>query len=756
MERKRKLPARAAARVEHVSKKRNSTPPDVSATSTPSSAITSPQPAEPIAQEQPPPPTSAPLPKSLQPGHPLPTVEKPQPDDLSTKEFQSIQESGVMAESLSRSRQKWINDGVFEKYWTKPTKRKGIVKEDSNNPAKDTMTKIGQVTITIEPHVLEATMYAVKDPKPAPTSTSSFRPIMQYGPPNGAMPPPPKPTTTPAAATASPSPATLASPSKARTPVQAAQPAQSVRPSVQPAAPPKDDSRPATQQYPPASAAPPSAPPSSQQTDLQRPQLPASIDNPSSVVSPRGLDSVLAAPQPAHTPVPGTAHSRPPQPPLSQPTAPSSHPLHVPAVPPTSLGAGTSLPAGAASVSKTTAAAPKPVQPPASGADPIIVTLAERASEDPHLRDLMKRVAVGEAAAHELAHFQRIIDQITFDYKKKGLQQDRSAERLIVNNRTVKYYADEVRAIVDIILASNPKQRSSDLRPPPGIDPLIMLLLKETLDKPNTKSLIDRITDGKPRYTDGVEMKTLLERLQSLIKQDAKVHEAAATANAQTTPQSTPTQAKGEDATKKLPASTLTQSQSTPASQQALRSKGPPPSTKFDITAVVLEFAGGTGDRYLFPKYSILEFSTDGTQVIVSFLIVRRGSKLEYGGDRALDYYQPVTLRLHSHSPKVLEHLARVVAPPDEVQRYMDDVMENMTRAEYVLLAMRLPRAEREDPTDERSDTPKASESSQSSHLPGVLWDSRSASAKPASVKLASAKSFSEDEQYQNFIATVT
>ncbi len=92
MERKRKLPARAAARVEHVSKKRNSTPPDVSTTSTPSSTLTSPQPAEPVAQEPPPPPTSAPLPKSLQPGHPLPTVEKPQPDDLSNKEFQSIQE----------------------------------------------------------------------------------------------------------------------------------------------------------------------------------------------------------------------------------------------------------------------------------------------------------------------------------------------------------------------------------------------------------------------------------------------------------------------------------------------------------------------------------------------------------------------------------------------------------------------------------------------------------------------------------------
>ncbi|KAI1419616.1 hypothetical protein F5Y12DRAFT_230015 [Xylaria sp. FL1777] len=758
MERKRKLPARAAARVEHVSKKRNSTPPDVSATSTPPSALTSPQPAEAVAPEQPPPPppTSTPLPKSLQPGHPLPTVEKPQPDDLSSKEFQSIQESGVMAESLSRSRQKWINDGVFEKYWTKPTKRKGVVKEDSNNPAKDTMTKIGQVTITVEPHVLEATMYAVKDPKPAPTSNSSFRPIMQYGPSNGAMPPPPpKPTSASTTATSS-SPANIASPSKAPTPVQAAPPTQPVRSSLQSVPPPKDDSKPATQQYPPVSAPPPSASPPSQQTDLQRPQPPASIDSPNPIVSPRGLESVLAAPQPAHAPVPGPVHSRPPQPPLPQPVAPSSHPLHAPAASPAPLGAGTSLPVSSASGPKTTPAASKPAQPPASGADPIIVTLAERASEDPHLRDLMKRVAVGEAAAHELALFQRIIDQITLDYRKKS-SMGPSADSLIVGGKTVKYFADEVRAIVDIILASNPAQRSHDLRPPPGIDPIIMLLLKETLDKPNVKGLIDRITEGKTKHTDGVELKTILERLQSLVKQDVKIHEAAATTNSPATTQSTPAQVKGEDAAKKTTSSPApTQPEGTVASQQALRSKGPPPPTKPDITAVVLEFAGGTGDRYLFPKYSILEFSTDGTQVVTSFLIVRRGSKLEYGGDRTLDYYQPVTLRLHSHSPKVLENLARVVAPQDEVQRYMDDVMENMTRAEYILLAMRLPRADREDVTDERSDTPRASEASQPLHLPGVMWDSRPTPAKPVSVKPTSAKSTSEDEQYQNFIATVS
>ncbi|KAI3322637.1 hypothetical protein HD806DRAFT_522979 [Xylariaceae sp. AK1471] len=759
MERKRKLPARAAARVEHASKKRNSsTPPELSTTSAPPP----PEPTEPIFPDPPPPPAAAALPSSLQPGHPLPTVEKPQPDDLSHAEFQSIQESGVMAESLSRSRQKWIHDGIFEKYWTKPSKRKGAVKEESNNPAKDTMTKIGQVTITVEPHVLEATMYAVKDPKPVPATNPAIRPIIQYGPPNGAMPPPPMPTTTSTTA-ASPSPATVLSPSKP--PAQAAAlPSQAVRPSPQPIIPPpKADEKLPAQQLPPTPAAPPSASPSSQQTELQRPQLSATFDN-NPVVSPRGLESVLAAPQPAHAPVPAPAHPRPPQPPLSQPPPSSNHPLHAPGASPNPFSTSTSLPAGSVVGAKTTTPASKPVPAPAPGADPIIVTLAEKASEDPHLRDLMKRVAVGEAAAHELAHFQRIIDQITLEYKKKGVGQGPSADRLIVGGRTVKYFADEVRTILDIVLASNPTQRPNDLRSPPGSDPLVILLVKEALDKPDIKTMVQRIAEGKTKFADAIELKAILDRLNTVVKHNAKA-QAAATANPQATPQTTPTQVKGEDehggplpgvASKKTSVSTPAQSQSAPASQQALRSKGPPPATKPDIAAVVLEFAGGTGDRYLFPKYSILEFSAEGTQVVASFLIVRKGSKLEYGGDPALDYYQPVTLRLHSHSPKVLENLARVVAPQDEVQRYMDDVMENMTRAEYVLLAMRLPRAEKEDPMDERLDTPRASELSHPSQPLGVLWDSRPTSTRPASARPASAKPTGEDDHYQSFIATVS
>jgi hypothetical protein len=93
MERKRKLPARAAARVEHISKKRTVTPPD--------NRSLTPAPAPPVEEQLPPPP---PLPRSIQPGKPLPTVEDAQPEDLPMTDFQSFQERYVVAVALLRPR----------------------------------------------------------------------------------------------------------------------------------------------------------------------------------------------------------------------------------------------------------------------------------------------------------------------------------------------------------------------------------------------------------------------------------------------------------------------------------------------------------------------------------------------------------------------------------------------------------------------------------------------------------------------------
>lgn len=176
-------------------------------------------------------------------------------------------------------------------------------------------------------------------------------------------------------------------------------------------------------------------------------------------------------------------------------------------------------------------------------------------------------------------------------------------------------------------------------------------------------------------------------------------------------------------------------------------------SSKPDISAVVFEFVGGTGDRYLFPKYSILEYLPGG-QVIASFLIVRKGSAADSPTyDPALDYYQPVTIRLWTNgSGKQLESLAKVVAPQEEVRRYMDDIMDNMTRAEYVLLAMRLPRdAAHAPPAKER-------EVEEKSEVPNdaVLWNTSVYQVAAATKTKPPPRLLTEEEKYQNFIKTVS
>ncbi|KAG5979620.1 hypothetical protein E4U55_004948 [Claviceps digitariae] len=831
MEKKRKLPPRAAARQEHAAKRINVT--TRRGSSTP--AVVDPPPREPTPS--PPPPTPPPpLPKSIEVGKPLPTIGEAQATDLSSKEYQSLTESGVLSESILRSRHRWISEGLFEKFWTKPHKRKGVLQEDPNNPPKDSMMKVGIVTITIEPHIVEATMFVVKtskllphqqerfNPKPQQqspgdaqqiqssqtsattqmrpqqqqvkkaseagqpprdqphstsqqTSSALARPVLQYGPHNGSMPPRPMPAApvdattsvvrTPAESTAlrAPAPANLstallttspkhtvpgnlAPTSSANAPPATTQPPVGTASVATPTPAPKQVPAPASSIASANSATPVLADatiksqpffapvphfqnqsPAHAQSHAQQPpkagrlpqssnmasqiSVPAANANPPAQARTAPAQAAVSAPKGQPHPAANGPSPRP-APALNQSASPA---LGKPIVP---VGA----PTGAPTASPTAAAAP--AKPTAN--DPVIALLAQKASRDPELRDLMKRVAVGEAKSGELAQFQKIIDQLNAEYRQKGGQQGPSADQLLVDGRTVKYFADEVRTILDIVLASNPNQKSSELRPPPRSDPLVVLLVKTALEDQRTRVMIRRIAEGRPGFTDATDLKQILDRLH----RDAKIAPQA--------PLPGPVRARAA-ATNGPTGGGSHQKASTPKStqqsnsHQALRSKGPPPVTRPDISAVVFDF--GSGDRYLFPKYSVLEFlpTKSGQQVVASFLIVRKGSTSEYGGDPKLDYYQPVTIRLQTNSGRHLENLARAVAPQDEVRRYMDDVMDNMTRAEYVLLAMRLPRADFDpeegvsviEDSKASSPTPKSEpETDQNSTpKPGVLWATR-------------------------------
>src|SRR5215469_14720874 len=138
------------------------------------------------------------LPTKVAEGKPLPTLKEPQPNTLSDSEYQSIAESGVLAASVARSRQKWLHDGFFEKYWSKAVYRskKNMTEDEKKAEAegkaqtkvpRPTMTKSGTCKLIVEPHVFDVTLYTVKDPAP---QTQQFVP---YGPPY-ASPATPAPT----------------------------------------------------------------------------------------------------------------------------------------------------------------------------------------------------------------------------------------------------------------------------------------------------------------------------------------------------------------------------------------------------------------------------------------------------------------------------------------------------------------------------------------------------------------------------------
>ncbi|KAK3385386.1 hypothetical protein B0H63DRAFT_449443 [Podospora didyma] len=756
---------------------------------------------EPIEEPPPPPP---PLPRSVTAGKPLPIVDTPQPENLPNKDYQSVQESGVLAESLARSRAQWIREGIFEKYWSKPTKRKGAVTEDPNNPPKDSMVKLGQVTITVEPHVFEAIMYGVKDSKPAPPApspaTRPFQPKLLHQlqrqlqhrlqhrlklKPQCNLPrelqvnkhhilsrhhrlqfntrihnlPTSRLlyTTTPIAFQPMP-----------HSPYHHSMPAPNA--STTPTYTTPNYSSP---NYAPPNYASPNYPP---------PNYSPSYPSPS-YVAPNYVS-------PAVPPRPVAAPMMPPPSPHSVSTPPA---VAVPQKP------------AQQTPTQTTPTQPTAAQP--QTADPIILGLADRATDDAPLRDIMKRVASGEATKEELIYFQSIIDGITQENaQSKTGEAAPSADTLMVDGRSVRYFADEVRVILEIVLRSNPKQTSANLRPPVGSDPLIVMLVKSALDNSRIKNIIQRIAGNTPNFTDAKELQAALEFLLSKAKL-AKAKELQQTQSPVSA--TSPAAAKASGASSAGPAAsspvvalsaTHQQQQQQQQQQQhsmppppappSLRSRGPPPAPVLDLSAVVFEFSGGTGDRYLFPKFSVVENVpvATGHQVIASFFIVRKGSQSEYPmADPELDYYQPLTIRLFAQTGRHLDYLSKVVAPQADVARYMDDIMDNMTRAEYVLIAMRLPRGEGagkdlEAGSDEKEkEKEKEKEMEQTSGVkgpkqgdvepnvqnpppqPGVLWTTTTTKLQrpeirelPPRSRMYSSKALDNDDQYQSFISTVS
>ena len=249
----------------------------------------------------------------------------------------------------------------------------------------------------------------------------------------------------------------------------------------------------------------------------------------------------------------------------------------------------------------------------------------------------------------------------------------------------------------------------------PKTDPVIQMLATRAASDHQLKSLMKVVATGKASQDELKVFQNHIDELNTILKSrqsptmtlqngshpkspppGSQIHESRLSMPAMT-PHMTPgrevlapASAPADPRTIPMKVEPFSQTFSNPIPPMNMK---PPGAYKPDIHAIVFDF-GGNGDRFSFPRFSVLEYLYHGTQVIVSFLIIRRGSMAVSGKYKdTRSYYQPVTMRLSTPHSKILEPLARIVAPLDEVRRYMDSVFDKMSRADTCFLATRLPRA---------------------------------------------------------------
>ncbi|KAL2864210.1 uncharacterized protein BJX67DRAFT_228030 [Aspergillus lucknowensis] len=734
-----------------------------------------------------------PLPSKIKDGEGLPTLPSPQPSSLSPKEYQSIAESAVLLASLERSKKKWLSDGILVRYWTKPKKTKREQLE-GKNPPKESMSKVGPCNIVVGPHLFDAMLYTVKDPNaPPPVQyTPNQRPMVHYGPANNFQQYNPYPH-----------------------PHQSAQ-------SQRPHPPQASHGTPTQQGYPQSGRPPPS--------------------------------------QPARAPNSQTPH-RSSGPQATQRPAPHQQP------------------------------AP---QPPRPNPDPVIQMLATRAAQDPELKALMRLVASTNATQEQLRTFQAHIDELNAiirqrEQQQRRQQQQQQQQRPPSQPPTPSPAQPSHRSSQPAVQTPQQPPSQKPQQPPPATPhqqqtptsqppshqssqprtrveiqipkpPPAPTSQNSAADSKGAQSSTSEPTPTPPQVKQEPGLGTTVQTPTPGVSSPSVasgVQQGPATQTAPPPPQQ-------QQAVNQRPSPQYPQYQQTPYQGQppAIQSRPPqygspspyyratpsrpPPLPKLNYKSVVIEFTSpltpygsstsghaGSGDRYLFPENTILEWLPGGTTVLASFLVVRKadpntpfpietssdvvvsrakgksaskskkaekdmgrasegqkqGGKSDDGAKATKDnkgpqpqdpsavdhkplqeaqadqttasgqpisdsqqgkekpdddkkssnlkeYYQPVTFKIYSNNPRVLEPLARVVKPQDEVRKYMDEIMDRAERAPEGFLAYQLPREssaeDNELENDKKGGTPVA----------GLLVNGRS--------KLSRGRTVGDDSEAEN------
>ncbi|CAA9965299.1 hypothetical protein PTNB85_09403 [Pyrenophora teres f. teres] len=140
------------------------------------------------------------LPHRITEGAPLPTLSEPQPLDLPSSEWQTIQQSGVLDLSFERSKAVWLsgaNFRTFHKHFNQPKKLADRTDEDKAKAQrqKELLKNFPQVgadrvvvKLVIEPHTLPIKLYGPREvgkpmQKKAPTA-SPYAPWPNHNQPN--------------------------------------------------------------------------------------------------------------------------------------------------------------------------------------------------------------------------------------------------------------------------------------------------------------------------------------------------------------------------------------------------------------------------------------------------------------------------------------------------------------------------------------------------------------------------------------------
>ncbi|KAL4797562.1 hypothetical protein BDV19DRAFT_358306 [Aspergillus venezuelensis] len=681
-----------------------------------------------------------PLPTKIKDGEALPTRPSAQPADLSPKEYQSIAESAVLLVSLERSKKKWLSDGILERYWTKPKKTKRDQLQ-GKNPPKESMSKVGPCNIVVGPHLFDAMLYTVKDPNaPSPVQyTPTQRPMVHYGPPNNFQQYHPYPQA------------------------------------------------PAQNQRPPPQQAPHTQPPQQGYQQAHRPP----------------------PPQPARTPSNHTPH-RPPAPQSAQRPTPHQNP-------------------------------PPQQQPPKPNPDPVIQMLATRAAQDPELKALMRLVASTNATQEQLRTFQAHIDELNAIIRAREQQQRRQQQQQQQQSsqpptpaparpsprpsepaaQTPQQPTQQERqsstpqAQAQQTPQERPRVEVQVTRPPhPGATPQ-----NSSTEVPIRQTPASQPTPTTPQVKQEPGAGTTAPASAPSPAPHASSPSVAPSAQQSPAPQPMPPLPQQQPAMGPRPGPQY-QYQQPPYQAQPIQSRPPqygspaqyyratpprpPPPPRQNYKSVVFEFTSpltpygsstsghaGSGDRYLFPENTILEWLSGGTIVLASFLLVRKvdpntpfpietaedtapsrakgkstskSKKADKNKDKAegtpkaedkdqaaetgkqpeekdqqgaqdnnpdakatgttkpttdtktpddkkpsnlKEYYQPITFRIYSANPKTLEPLSRVVKPPEEVRKYMNEIMDRAERAPDGFLAYQLPREQALEDHESENDTKK-------------------------------------------------